>query len=112
MPARRNMGTPLVERLRLTPEGLTLADMKRQTRAALARGERYFMLTYHSSTLLPGVTPYAGHGRTRLLPRRVPVSILAMSRTPIPGMWCLRMEISSAVRLPSSMIRTRPCPMR
>ena len=33
--------------------------MKRQTRAALARGERYFMLTYHSSTLLPGATPYA-----------------------------------------------------
>ena len=49
----------LIERLRLTPEGLRLADMKRQTRAALARGERYFMLTYHSSTLLPGATPYA-----------------------------------------------------
>ena len=49
----------LIERLRLTPEGHSLADMKRQTRAALARGERYFMLTYHSSTLLPGATPYA-----------------------------------------------------
>ena len=46
----------LIERLRLTPEGHSLADMKRQTRAALARGERYFMLTYHSSTLLPGAT--------------------------------------------------------
>jgi hypothetical protein len=49
----------LVERLRLSPEGHSLADMKRQTRAGLARGERYFMLTYHSSTLLPGGTPYA-----------------------------------------------------
>ena len=49
----------LLERLRLSPEGHSLADMKRQTRAALARGERYFMLTYHSSTLLPGATPYA-----------------------------------------------------
>jgi len=48
----------LVERLRLTPEGFSLADMKRQTRAALARGERYFMLTYHSSTLLLGATGY------------------------------------------------------
>lgn len=48
----------LLERLRLSPEGHSLADMKRQTRAALARGERYFMLTYHSSTLLPGATGY------------------------------------------------------
>ena len=49
----------LLERLRLSPEGHTLGELKRQTRAALARGERYFMLTYHSSTLLPGGTPYA-----------------------------------------------------
>ena len=49
----------LLERLRLSPEGHSLNDMKRQTRAALARGERYFMLTYHSSTLLPGATAYA-----------------------------------------------------
>jgi hypothetical protein len=49
----------LLERLRLSPEGHTVNDLKRQTRAALARGERYFMLTYHSSTLLPGATPYA-----------------------------------------------------
>lgn len=48
----------LLERLRLSPEGHSLKDMKRQTRTALARGERYFMLTYHSSTLLPGGTPY------------------------------------------------------
>ena len=48
----------LLERLRLSPEGHTLQDMKRHTRTALARGERYFMLTYHSSTLLPGGSPY------------------------------------------------------
>jgi hypothetical protein len=47
-----------LERLRLTPEGNTLYDMIRQTRAALARGERYFMLTYHSSSLLPLATSY------------------------------------------------------
>jgi hypothetical protein len=51
----------LLERLRLSPEGHNVNDLKRQTRAALARGERYFMLTYHSSTLLPGATPYARH---------------------------------------------------
>ena len=48
----------LLERLRLSPEGHRLTDMKRQTHAALAQGERYFMLTYHSSTLLPGATGY------------------------------------------------------
>lgn len=49
----------LLERLRLSPEGHGAADLIRQTEAALARGERLLMLTYHSSTLLPGATPYA-----------------------------------------------------
>ena len=48
----------LLERLRLTPEGHGLDDMLRQTRVALADGVRLFMLTYHSSTLLPGATGY------------------------------------------------------
>lgn len=48
----------LLERLRLSPEGHTLSDLIRQTRAALARGTRLFMLTYHSSSLLPGATSY------------------------------------------------------
>jgi len=48
----------LLERLRLSPEGHTLNDLTRQTRAALARGTRLFMLTYHSSSMLPGATIY------------------------------------------------------
>ncbi len=48
----------LLERLRLTPEGHRFRDMLRQTRVALAGGTRLFMLTYHSSTLLPGATGY------------------------------------------------------
>lgn len=52
----------LLERLRLSPEDHSAADMQRQTRAALAAGHRYFMLTYHSSSLMPGGSPYA---RTR-----------------------------------------------
>ena len=48
----------LLERLRLSPEGFSLKDMIRQTRSALASGERYFMLTYHSSSLLPGMNLY------------------------------------------------------
>lgn len=49
----------VLERLRLSPEAHSFADMKRQTEAALARGNRYFMLTYHSSSLMPGGSPYA-----------------------------------------------------
>jgi hypothetical protein len=48
----------LLERLRLSPEGHRFKDMLRQTRVALAGGTRLFMLTYHSSTLLPGATGY------------------------------------------------------
>ena len=48
----------LLERLRLSPEGHSLTDMIRQTEAGLAQGKRLFMMTYHSSALLPGATPY------------------------------------------------------
>ena len=48
----------LLERLRLSPEGHALGDMVRLTEAALARGERLFMLALHSSSLLPGATSY------------------------------------------------------
>lgn len=48
----------LLERLRLSPEGHTLRDLIRQTHAGLATGTRVFMLTYHSSSLLPGATSY------------------------------------------------------
>ena len=48
----------LLERLRLSPEGHSFDDLARQTRSALKRGERYFMLTYHSSSLLPGANSY------------------------------------------------------
>ncbi|WP_146101672.1 polysaccharide deacetylase family protein [Rhodopila globiformis] len=48
----------LLTRLRLSPEGGSLTEMTRQTRAALAAGTRLFMLTYHSSSLLPGATQY------------------------------------------------------
>jgi len=48
----------LLERIRLSPEGHTADEMIRMTRSALARGKRFFMLTYHSSSLLPGQTSY------------------------------------------------------
>jgi len=55
----------LLERLRLSPEGHRLDDMKRLTRALLAGGQKLFMLTYHSSSLLPGGSPYARNAAER-----------------------------------------------
>lgn len=49
----------LLERVRLSPEGHRLEELKRLVRARLAAGQRLFMLTYHSSSLLPGGSPYA-----------------------------------------------------
>jgi hypothetical protein len=48
----------LLERIRLTPEGYTLAEMKRLTRALLAGGQRTFVLSLHSPSVMPGNTPY------------------------------------------------------
>ncbi len=48
----------LMERIRLTPEGMTLEEAKRLTRALHAAGQRVFVLTYHSPSLVPGNTPY------------------------------------------------------
>ena len=48
----------LLERIRLTPEGVTCEEAKRLVRQLLRRGERVFALTYHSPSLKPGCTPY------------------------------------------------------
>ncbi|MCR0985120.1 glycosyltransferase [Roseomonas populi] len=48
----------LLERIRLSPEGMTVEEAKRLTRAMLAQGHRVFALTYHSPSLEPGNTPY------------------------------------------------------
>ena len=50
--------TGLLERIKLTPEGNTIAEMQRLVRAMVARGQRVFMLTYHTPSLQPGNTPY------------------------------------------------------
>jgi glycosyltransferase involved in cell wall biosynthesis len=48
----------LLERITLTPEGISLQEMKRLSHSLLSRGHRVFSLNYHSSSLLPGYTPY------------------------------------------------------
>lgn len=48
----------IIDRIRLTPEGSTLHEAKRLTRAMLAEGTRIFVVSYHTPSLLPGHTPY------------------------------------------------------
>jgi hypothetical protein len=48
----------IVERITLTPEGISFEEQRRLTRALLRNGHRVFSFTYHSSSLAPGNTPY------------------------------------------------------
>ena len=48
----------LLERIRLTPEGVSFAEQRRLTRSLLDQGCRLFSYSYHSPSLAPGNTPY------------------------------------------------------
>lgn len=48
----------LLERVRLTPEGILIEEAKQLTRSMLRRGHKVFVLSYHSPSLEPGNTPY------------------------------------------------------
>lgn len=50
----------MLNRVSLTPEGVTLGEAKALTRHLLANGERVFTLAFHSTSLTPGSTPYVG----------------------------------------------------
>jgi glycosyltransferase involved in cell wall biosynthesis len=48
----------LLERIKLTPEGITLEEAKRLVRHMYSSGHEIFVLTYHSPSLEIGNTPY------------------------------------------------------
>ncbi len=48
----------LADRLHLSPEGYSVAEQVRLTRALIGRGTRVFTLSFHSPSLAPGHTPY------------------------------------------------------
>jgi hypothetical protein len=50
--------TGLSERIKLTPEGITIDEARKLVRAMRARGTKVFTLSYHSPSLMPGSTPY------------------------------------------------------
>jgi glycosyltransferase involved in cell wall biosynthesis len=50
--------TGLLNRIKLTPEGVTDREAKMLIKELFARGTRVFVLSYHSPSLVPGRTPY------------------------------------------------------
>jgi hypothetical protein len=48
----------LIDRIILTPEGVPPAQHMALVRAMIRRGQRIFMLSYHSPSVVPGNTPY------------------------------------------------------
>jgi hypothetical protein len=52
----------LFERIALSPEGSSLDELKRLTRALVAGGTRLLSFCYHSPSLSPGNTPYVRSG--------------------------------------------------
>ncbi len=48
----------LLDRVSLTPEGVPLSDAIRAIDVALGAGQRYLNLSYHSPSVVPGMTPY------------------------------------------------------
>jgi glycosyltransferase involved in cell wall biosynthesis len=50
--------TGLLNRIKLTPEGVTEREAKALIRELVARGTRVLTLSYHSPSLVPGFTPY------------------------------------------------------
>jgi glycosyltransferase involved in cell wall biosynthesis len=70
-PLARQLGAPsilrrlgILDRNRLTPEGASLADLKRLARDLVERDRsRVLVLSFHSSSLQPGNTPYVRTAR-------------------------------------------------
>lgn len=50
--------TRLLERIMLTPEGVSFDEMRRLVDSQLADGNRVFALSLHSPSFMPGGTPY------------------------------------------------------
>jgi hypothetical protein len=47
-----------LERIKLTPEAITISEAKRLVRHMLVHDHKVFVLTYHTPSLVPGNTPY------------------------------------------------------
>lgn len=89
-----------LERIRLTPEGISFVELRRLTENLLATGYRIFSLTYHSPSLAPGNTPYVqDRGELRMLIRTIE-SYLDYFRNKLEGKFTTPSEIYANTQTP------------
>ena len=85
----------LAERIHLTPEGISLEDNKRLIRYLVAKGQKVFTYAYHSSSLLPGGSPYVKTREDRASFVESIDSFLRFFQREIGGRWTTPLEIRS-----------------
>ena len=102
----------LLDRIVLTPEGITFEEQRRLTRAMLRRGCRVFSLTFHSPSLAPGNTPYVrDSAQLQSFLRRIE-QYLEFFMTDIGGYAATPLEIKErARRLAAASNPSRPAAM-
>jgi hypothetical protein len=86
-----------VRRLRLSPEGFSLRDMCRLTKALFRSGIRVFLLTFHSPSLEAGHTPYVRSQKDVTKFKSVLDDYLTFFRDEIGGAFCTPNEIRIAL---------------
>lgn len=86
-----------VRRLRLSPEGFSLRDMCRLTKALLLDGVRVFLLSFHSPSLEAGHTPYVHSKADANRLKGVVKDYLSFFRDEIGGVFCAPHEIRTAL---------------
>lgn len=88
----------LLSRVRLSPEGHNLSQMRRLTEHLMSRGCRHFTLSLHSSSLQPNYTPYSSNDAdVTMLLNRIH-DYLSYFRDHLGGRWCTPLELFSEVR--------------
>ncbi|HYM32599.1 MAG TPA: polysaccharide deacetylase family protein [Candidatus Cybelea sp.] len=92
----------ILERITLTPEGIDHAAHRRLTRSLLARGHRVFSMTYHSSSLGIGHTPYVRNKEDRARFLSAIESYLAYFKDAVGG------RFGTVFELYDLMMRNRP----
>ena len=86
-----------VRRLRLSPEGFSLRDMCKLTRALFLDGVRVFLLSFHSPSLEAGHTPYVRSNADANKFKTAINDYLNFFRDEMGGIFCTPHEIRTAL---------------
>ncbi|MEN3975488.1 polysaccharide deacetylase family protein [Emcibacter sp. SYSU 3D8] len=87
----------LLERIRLSPEGHPLSDLKRLTRKLLVNGTRVLTFSFHSPSLRPGCTPYVKDESDRARLLRTCRDYFQFFRDELGGRFATPLEVRDAL---------------